>query len=89
MRGDFMEYMNITNARNNLYKLVDKVSETNEPILIAGKKNNAVLISEEDWSAIQETIFLNSIPGMVESIKAAANEQIDEMTPLEEIDFNV
>lgn len=84
-----MEYINITNARNNLYKLVDKVSETNEPILIAGKSNNAVLISEEDWSAIQETIYLNSIPQMAESIKDASNEVIDKMTPLEEIDWNV
>lgn len=84
-----MEYINITNARNNLYKLVDKVSETNEPILIAGKSNNAVLISEEDWSAIQETIYLNSIPQIAESIRTASNEEIDQMTPLEEIDWNV
>lgn len=87
--GDFMEYINITNARNNLYKLVDKVSETNEPILIAGKSNNAVLISAEDWSAIQETMYINSVPQMAESIKAAANETIDKMTPLEEIDWDV
>lgn len=84
-----MEYINITNARNNLYKLVDKVSETNEPILIAGKSNNAVLISEEDWSAIQETLYLNSIPQIAESIRTASNEEIDQMTPLEEIDWNV
>ena len=85
--GDSMEYINITNARNNLYKLVDTVGETHEPIVITGKVNNAVLLSEEDWSAIQETIYLNSIPQMAESIKNAANEPISQMTPLEEIDW--
>lgn len=56
-------------ARANLYRLLDEAAETHKPIRIAGKRNNAVLVSEEDWAAIQETLYLLSIPGMRESIK--------------------
>lgn len=56
-------------ARANLYRLLDEAAETHRPIRISGKRNNGVLISEEDWSAIQETLYLLSIPGMRESIK--------------------
>jgi len=58
-----------TMARTKLYALIDEVSESHEPLLITGKRSNAVLISEEDWRAIQETLYLVSIPGMAESIK--------------------
>ena len=64
-----MSAINITNARKELYNLVEDVNLYSEPTLIVSKKGNAVLISESDWNAIQETIYLNSIPGMVESIK--------------------
>lgn len=57
-----------TQARQTLYTLVDDVSESHEPVQIAGKRNSAVLISENDWRAIQETLYLTSIPGMKESI---------------------
>jgi len=67
-------------ARKNLYKLVDQVKETHEPIYITGKRNSAYLISEEDWRAIQETLYLDSIPGMRESILEGMN------TPAEEMD---
>ncbi|MEQ9425243.1 MAG: type II toxin-antitoxin system Phd/YefM family antitoxin [Cyclobacteriaceae bacterium] len=63
-----MKTLTTTEARKNIYKLVDQTSETHEPIQITGKKNNAVLVSEEDWRSIQETLFLISIPGMRESI---------------------
>ncbi len=56
-------------ARKDLYRLVENVNHYNEPMLIVGKKGNAVLLSEEDWNAIQETLFLDSIPGMTESIR--------------------
>ena len=56
-------------ARANLYRLVDEAAENHEPILITGKRNSAVLVSEEDWRAIQETLYLLSIPGMRESIR--------------------
>ncbi|MFY0685877.1 MAG: type II toxin-antitoxin system Phd/YefM family antitoxin [Cyclobacteriaceae bacterium] len=64
-----MKSLNITQARQNIYKLIDEANETHEPIQITGKRNNAVLVSEADWRSIQETLFLTSIPGMRESIK--------------------
>lgn len=56
-------------ARASLYRLLDEAAESHKPIRITGKRNNGVLISEEDWAAIQETLYLLSIPGMRESIK--------------------
>ncbi len=64
-----MTSITATEARKRLYSLVDDVAESHEPIQIAGKRNSAVLISEEDWRAIQETIYLSSIPGMKTSIR--------------------
>ena len=63
-----MKTLSITEARKNIYKLIKQTSESHEPIQITGKHNNAVLVSEDDWRAIQETIYLLSIPGMRESI---------------------
>ena len=60
-------------AKTNIYSLINQTAESHIPILITTRKNNAVIISEEDWNAIQETIYLNSIPGMVESIREAMN----------------
>jgi antitoxin YefM len=59
-----------TQARAHLYRLLDQVAKTHEPIAITGRRNNGVLIAEEDWRAIQETLFLLSIPGMRRSIRA-------------------
>lgn len=56
-------------ARAKLYKLLDEAAASHEPVQITGKRGNAVLISEEDWRAIQETLYLLSIPGMRESIR--------------------
>ena len=61
----------VTQARANIYSLMDETSQTHEPILITGKRNNVVMISQEDWNAIEETLYLNSIPGMTDSIKEA------------------
>ena len=63
-----MKTLSITEARKNIYKLIDQTSETHEPIQITGKRNNAILVSEEDWHSIQETLYLISIPGMRKSI---------------------
>ena len=63
-----MKVLSITEARKNIYKLIDQTNETHEPIQITGKRSNAVLVSEEDWRSIQETLYLISIPGMRESI---------------------
>ena len=64
-----MTTLSASEARKRLYKLVDQVKESHEPIQIVGKRSSAVLISEEDWKAIAETLYLASIPGMRESIK--------------------
>ena len=63
-----MRSINITSARKELYSLVEAVNYDSVPVLITGKNGNAVLISEEYWNAIQETLYLNSIPGMAESL---------------------
>jgi prevent-host-death family protein len=63
-----MPVLNASEARANLYRLIDQTNDSHEPIIISGKRNNAVLISEDDWRSIQETLYLASIPGMKESI---------------------
>ena len=63
-----MGTLSATEARKKLYRLIDETSVTHEPIVITGKRGNAVLVSESDWKAIQETMFLVTIPGMRESI---------------------
>lgn len=73
-----MTTVSITEARAKLYKLVDQAGTENEPILITGKRGNAVLVSEDDWRAIQETLHLLSIPGMRESIRDGMAEPVDE-----------
>lgn len=65
-------------ARTDLYNLIDRTKEFHEPIIISGKRNNAVLISEDDWNSIQETLYLCSIPGMRESILEASKESLEE-----------
>ncbi len=64
-----MPTLKASEARSRLYRLMDETSESHEPILITGRRSNAVLVSEEDWRAIQETMYLLSIPGMRESIR--------------------
>lgn len=87
-QGDFiMSAINITNARKELYNLVEDVNLYSEPTLIVSKKGNAVLISESDWNAIQETIYLNSIPGMVESIKEGMDTAIEDCVPEEDVEW--
>lgn len=75
-----MSSSNVTNARKNLYKMVDSVNETHEPIKIYGKKNSAVLVGEDDWRSIQETLFLTTIPGMRQSIIDGMRESVDAMS---------
>ena len=73
-----MTHLTSTEARKRLFKLLDDVAESHEPVLIAGKRNTAVLVSEDDWRAIQETLVLISIPGMRESIKEGLETPVDE-----------
>lgn len=71
----------------SVYNLVEDVNLYSEPTLIVSKKGNAVLISESDWNAIQETIYLNSIPGMVESIKEGMDTAIENCVPEEDVEW--
>ncbi len=63
-----MTVIKASNARARLYRLIDEAASSHRPVLITGKRNHAVLVSEEDWSSIQETLHLVSIPGMRKSI---------------------
>lgn len=67
-----------TEARSNLYRLIDEAAESHQPVMIMGKRNTAYLVSEEDWSAIQETLFLLSVPGMRESIREGMETHVEE-----------
>ena len=73
-----MTVLTATAAGTDLYNLIDWTKEFHEPIIISGKRNNAVLISEDDWNSIQETLYLCSIPGMRESILEATKESLEE-----------
>ena len=64
-----MSTLTATEARSKLYRLIDQASLSHEPIVITGKRGNAVLISEDDWRSIQETVYLLNIPNMRESIR--------------------
>ena len=59
-----MAILKATDARADLYNLIDEAAESHQPIVITGKRNNAVLISESDWNAVNETLYLLSVPGM-------------------------
>ncbi len=80
-----MPTLTATEARKRLYRIIDQVSQSHEPVVITGKRANAVLIAEDDWRAIQETLYLLNIPGMRESIRDGLNTPIEECT--EEIDW--
>jgi antitoxin YefM len=72
-----MKTITATTARSDLYRLIDTALSDHEPVQITGKRGNAVLVSESDWRAIQETLHLVSIPGMRESIVKGMAEPVD------------
>jgi prevent-host-death family protein len=78
-----MTTLSASEARARLYKLLDEAASSHEPIQITGKRNNAVLVSEDDWRAIQETLYLVSIPGMRDSIRKGLE------TPVEKCSKNI
>jgi antitoxin YefM len=80
-----MKTITASKARANLYRLIEETSESSEPVQITGKRANAVLVSEEDWRAIQETMYLLSIPGMRESIREGLEARLEEC--VEEIEW--
>ena len=73
-----MTTLTASEARANLYRLIDQAAESHKPVFISGKRRAAVLVSEEDWNAIQDTVFLLSRPGMRESIKDGMAEPLRE-----------
>jgi len=75
-----MTSITATEARKRLYALLDDLADSHEPVQIAGKRHSAVLVSEDDWRAVQETLYLTSIPGMRESIRRGLK------TPVEKCD---
>lgn len=75
-----MTALTASEARTNLYRLIDESATSHEPLLITGKRNNAVLIAESDWTAIQETLHLLAIPNMRESIIEGMKTPISELS---------
>ena len=71
-----MQALTASEARANLYRLIDEAAESHQPIMISGKRSSAVLLSAEDWRAIQETLYLLAVPGLRESIKAGMAEPL-------------
>lgn len=80
-----MPTLTATEARKRLFTLVDEVAESHEPIQIVGKRNSAFLVSEEDWRAIEETLYLSSLLGMRESIRDGLKTPVEECE--EELDW--
>lgn len=77
-----MNTIKVTDARSKLYKLIDEVAVSHEPVQISGKRGNAILLSEEDWRSIQETLYLLSIPGMRESIVSGLETPVEECSEI-------
>ena len=82
-----MPTLTVTKARSNLYRLIDSVTTSHEPVLITGKRGNAMLVSEEDWQAIEETMYLLGVPGMRESIVEGLNAPLDDCVDEDEIEW--
>ncbi|EEJ54598.1 type II toxin-antitoxin system Phd/YefM family antitoxin [Mobiluncus mulieris] len=76
-----MTTLSATSARSHLYQLIDQVNQESAPITITGQRGNAILIGEADWQAIQETLYLTSIPGMTQSIQQARREGLPAASP--------
>jgi antitoxin YefM len=73
-----MKTITASHARTNFYRLLEETAQSSEPIQITGKRGNAVLVSADDWRALQETVYLLSIPGMRESIREGLDTPLDE-----------
>ncbi len=84
-----MENINVTNARKDLYNLISRTNETHEPVKITGRRANAVLLSEDDWNAITETLYLSNIPGMAKSIRSGAKEPLKDGTNAKDLNWDV
>ncbi|RXJ78648.1 prevent-host-death family protein [Arcobacter sp. F155] len=72
--------MSVSQVRADIYNVMDETAQSHEPILITGKRNNVVMLSQEDWNAIEETLYLNSIPKMASSIQESMNASDEEFS---------
>jgi prevent-host-death family protein len=72
--------MSASQVRADIYNIMDETAQTHEPVLITGKRNNVVMLSQEDWNAIEETFYLNSIPKMAVSIQEAMKASDEEFS---------
>ena len=68
-----LNIMSVNQVKADIYNVIEQTTQSHEPILITGEKNNAVILSQEDWKAIEETLYLNSIPNMANSIQESMN----------------
>lgn len=85
-----MQHMTANSAQKDFNHLLETVTQHNEPVTIVSDDNKvAVLVSMQEWRNIQETMYLQSIPGMVESIKAGAAEPLEDCIPASEVNFDV
>ncbi len=84
-----MKTVSVTNARQNIFNIIEQTILNSEPIQITSKKGDVVMLSLEDWSAIQDTLYLLSIPGMRESILEGAKEPIKDCKSLEDIGWDI
>lgn len=73
-----MNTLTASEARASLYRLIDEAAASHQPVVITGKRHNAVLVSADDWASIQETIYLLSVPGMRESVLEGLSTPIEE-----------
>jgi prevent-host-death family protein len=75
---DKMPALSVSKVKENLDAILDEAQNTFEPIIIVGKNSSAVLVSEDVWRSVEETLYLNSMPGMKESIIAGMQEKIED-----------
>ncbi|KUO49290.1 MAG: prevent-host-death protein [Desulfitibacter sp. BRH_c19] len=84
-----MKTIPVTNARQNIFNIIEQTIHNSEPIQITSKKGDVVMLSLDDWASIQETLFLLSIPGMRESILEGSKEAVEDCKSLEDIGWNL
>ena len=83
----FMKSINITQARQSLYQLVKSTVQSHEPTQIVSKEGDVVMISAQDWQAIEETIYLNNVPGLIDSIRAGERETKSTLIDLDDLSW--
>ena len=80
-----MDSLSLPEATQNLDNLINQITETHKPVMIKGTQNDVIIVSKEDWSAIQETIYLNSIPGYIDSIQETIDSPREEWTDAKDL----